>query len=66
MTDSKTQYTAALKLASIERELKMRRRVYPRFIEDGKMTDGFAAVQISIFEAIAEDYRDLAAKENLL
>jgi hypothetical protein len=44
----------------------MRRRVYPRFIEDGKMTDGFAAVQISIFEAIVEDYRDLAAKENLL
>lgn len=59
-------HTATVKLAAIERELKYRRHVYPRQIEAGKMTDGFAAAQISVFEAIAADYRELAQKERLL
>lgn len=60
------EHTAAVKLAAIERELKYRRHVYPRQIEAGKMTDGFAAAQIAVFESIAEDYRALAAKERLI
>jgi hypothetical protein len=60
------QYDAKIKFAAVEREIKFRRRVYPRWIEAGKITDGFAATQISIFEAIAEDYRQEAEKERLL
>lgn len=63
---SADEHTATVKLAAVERELKYRRHVYPRQIEAGKMTDGFAAAQISVFEAIAADYRALAEKERLL
>jgi hypothetical protein len=59
-------YDAKTKLAAVEREIKMRRRVYPRFVENGTMTDGFAAAQISVFEAIAEDYREQEKKEQLI
>ena len=58
--------TATEKLNAIEREVRYRRRVYPRLISEGRMTDGFAATQIEIFEAIADDYRVPAAKERLL
>lgn len=61
-----TTHTATTKLAAVEREIKYRKRVYPRLIEQGKMTDGAAAAQVAIFEAIAADYRELAAKERLL
>jgi hypothetical protein len=64
MTDQ--PITATVKLAAVEREIKYRQRVYPRLIADGKMTDGFAAAQIAVFEAIANDYRTLAAKERLI
>lgn len=57
---------AATKLAAVERELKYRRRVYPRLIAEGKMTDGLASTQILVFEAIADDYRKLAEKERLI
>jgi hypothetical protein len=51
-------FDRATKLAAIEREIKQRKRVYPRLIAQGKMTDGFAASQIAVMESIAEDYRD--------
>lgn len=60
------QYDAKTKLAAVERELRYRERVYPRWIEEGRITDGFAASQISIFEAIAADYREQAEKERLV
>lgn len=59
-------FTATTKLGAVERELKFRKHVYPRLIAQGKMTDGLAAAQIAVFEAIAEDYRELAKKERLL
>lgn len=59
-------HNATVKLAAIERELKYRRRVYPRWVAEGKMTDGFAAAQIAIFEAIADDYRTQSEQERLL
>lgn len=59
-------HSAETKLAAIEREIKYRRRVYPRWITEGKITDGFAAAQLDVFEAIASDYRALAEKERLL
>lgn len=58
--------TAADKLACVEREIKMRQRVYPRWIEDGRMSAGKAAHEIACMEAIADDYRKAAAGERLL
>ena len=49
-------YTQVQKRAAILREIKQRERVYPRLVAAGKMTDGFAASQIEIMKAIAEDY----------
>jgi len=58
--------TALQKLDALQRELKYRRRVYPRLIAEGKMAESFAKAQIEMFEAMAEDYRKLAEKERLL
>jgi uncharacterized protein CbrC (UPF0167 family) len=66
MTAHARKFDAGTKLAAVEREIKFRKRVYPRFIADGKMTDGFAASQIAVMEAIAEDYREEAQKERLI
>lgn len=59
-------YSPAEKLAAIEREMKMRRRVYPRWVADGRMTQAKADAEIAVMEAIAEDYRALDQKEWLL
>jgi hypothetical protein len=45
------------KLACIEREIKMRLQVYPRWIESGRMTREKADHEISVMQEIAEDYR---------
>lgn len=39
-------------IKSVERELAMRRRVYPRLIHEGRMTEAVAAHEIECFEAI--------------
>lgn len=58
-------YSKADKLAAVEREIKQRKRVYPRLIAQGKMTDGFAAAQIAVMEAIADDYREPARQGDM-
>jgi hypothetical protein len=58
--------TVADKLACAERELKMRKRVYPRWVADRRMSEGQAAHEIAAMEAIVEDYQASAAKERLL
>jgi hypothetical protein len=45
------------KLACIEREIKMRLKVYPRWIEKGKMTQEKADHEIAVMREIADDYR---------
>lgn len=45
------------KLACIERELKMRRRVYPNQIRLGRLSPTVAAHEITLMEAIRDDYR---------
>lgn len=47
-----------------EREVKQRRRVYPRFVADGRMTQAFADRQTEVMEAIASDYRERADRED--
>lgn len=59
-------FTAAEKLAAVERELTYRRRVYARRVADEKMTQALADRQIALFEAIAADYRAAAEKERLI
>jgi len=41
----------------------MRRRVYPHFVERGKLKQEDADRQIAVMEAIAEDYRPAAEEE---
>ena len=57
--------TLAEKLHSAERELKMRRQVYPRWVARQKMSQEQADHEIRCMEAIVEDYRTLAEKEPL-
>ena len=52
------------KLACVVRELKFRRRVYPRMVEQRKMQQGQADRELATMEAIAEDYRLSAALED--
>lgn len=61
-----TSITNVDKRRECERELAMRRRVYPRWVETGKMKKHDADRQIAIMEAIAADYqdRDLFAESN--
>lgn len=59
-------FTAQEKLESVERELRFRRRVYKDRVVNDRMSQELADRQIALFEAIAEDYRKLAATERLL
>lgn len=49
-------YSDDQKRACIERELKMRRRAYPRWVEAGRMSQAKADEEIAIMEAILADY----------
>jgi len=48
-----------------EREVKQRRRVYARWVAEGRMTQPFADRQIETMAAIAGDYRALADAEDI-
>lgn len=58
--------TAADKLACAERELKMRKRCYPRWIDADTISADKAAHEIAAMEAIVADYRAATEKERLL
>lgn len=59
-------FTAEQKRACAERELKMRERVYPRWIADGRMSLAKADEEISLMREIAADYAEKAGSERLL
>jgi hypothetical protein len=44
-----------------EREAALRRRVYPRWVGDGKMTQAKADAEIAAMEAIIETLKSLVA-----
>lgn len=50
------EFTQADKLNAIKREIAMRRSVYPRWVNSGKMKQSDADYQIAIMEQIAKDY----------
>jgi hypothetical protein len=48
----------------LEREVRMRERVYPRQVEEGKMSQPLADRRLAIMAAAAADYRaEAEAKE---
>lgn len=49
--------------AACEREGQLRRRVYPRWVQNGRMTQAKADAEIAAMEAAAETLRNLAAAE---
>ena len=51
------------KMMAAQRELDMRRRVYPRRVEEGKMTQDAASRQIALMQAIVDDYAIIAATD---
>jgi hypothetical protein len=50
------EFTVTEKLAELEREIALRERVYPQWIQFGKMSASKARRQIDILRAIARDY----------
>lgn len=50
-------------LEAAEREVSLRRRVYPNRIETGRMTPRKAAEEIAVMQAIADHLRPLAEAE---
>lgn len=62
----RNDFTATEKLACAERELRLRKQVYPRRIEAGRMSKRAADHEIAVLYAIIQDYREQARKERLL
>lgn len=59
-------FTSTDKLVAVEREIAYRRRVYARRVAENRMSQQFADMQIRIFEAIGDDYRERINAEKLL
>ncbi len=54
--------TLAAQITEIEREIKVRRRVYPRFVQNGQISQAAADRQLAVMEAVADTLRGLAAR----
>ncbi len=52
--DAPQMVTLADQIAAAERELKLRQRVYPRLISEGKLSEDFAGHQLACQAAILE------------
>ncbi len=50
------EITRSQKVDCIRREIKMRERVYPGWIERGRMTPAKADHEIKVMQAILKDY----------
>jgi hypothetical protein len=51
-----TEATREEKHTVAKREVKMRKRVYPRWVSDGRMAQHDADREIRVMQAIADDY----------
>lgn len=58
--------TNADKLLCAERELRMRRRVYPRWVDEGRMKLDHAERETAVMAAIVDDYRAKVESERLI
>lgn len=55
--------TLDAQVAEVEREIKLRQRVYPRWIDLGKISQAAADRQIEVMRAVAESLHRLAGLE---
>lgn len=60
MSDLFTEVPLAEMIAEAERELHLRRSVYPRQVGRGKLTQTRADRQIAVMEAIGETLRNIS------
>lgn len=56
----------AEQVACVEREIRMRRRAYPRWVADRRLAQDKADAELRAMEAVAETLRRLAEGERLL
>lgn len=56
--------TTQEKIKEIERELKMRKRVFPTWVLQGRIKQEIADKRIKIMEEILMDYQEKAKQEN--
>lgn len=66
MTVEPPPIPAIEKLRAIEREIGFRKLVYPRRVAENKMTQRQANYQLSVMEAIRDDYMKQAKEEQLI
>jgi hypothetical protein len=66
LTETRTRYPLAVLADCAQREVKVRRRVYPNRILTGRMSHAFAHDEISKMQAIAEMLVEMAERERLL
>jgi hypothetical protein len=65
MNDQKhfiSQITLVEQIAELQRELQMRQRVYPRWVDQGRLSQSTAAAQILTMTAALATLQDLAKK----
>lgn len=60
------EITANQKLQCIERELRIRRRNYQRYLATGRISVRKASYELAVLRAVAEDLRAAAEKERLV
>ncbi len=58
--------TVGEQIKAVEREIAMRRRVYPRWVSGGKMTQTKADAEIAAMEAVRETLRAVDERERLI
>ena len=66
LTADRPRFPMSVLLDCAQREVRLRRQVYPNRIMTGRMSHAFAQVEIAKMEAIAEWLRQEADKEKLL
>ena len=62
----RAQYSALEKHREALREVLMRRRVYQRWVDEGRMSTATAEDKIAIMQEIADEYEQAAKKGRLL
>jgi hypothetical protein len=51
-------FTRDQKLREVEREIEMRKRLYPRWVREGRLTAEQADRAIGIMQSVAADYAE--------
>jgi hypothetical protein len=66
LTTNTEQISVFDKTACVEREVRMRESVYPRWVAVGKMSDKQAKRELAVMKAILADYREFSREQQLL